>query len=140
MADPTPKPAGCIICSRPKSPRAVYCKLCKKLIDRKDDRVKVITKLRVQALKDAWDGQCFRCYYSGVRVIEDDPDSPRYLRFEHRTPGDESSVVIASALMNDMKSDMDESEFREAVKQIYGKFFEGSKFDEAVMDLKYWRR
>ena len=90
-------------------------------------------------MQKAWDGERFRCYYSGVRLVEDNPGSPRYLTFDHRTPGLEEDIVVATAAVNDMKSDMSEGEFREVVGQLASRF-SGRTFDEGAFNLKYWKR
>ena len=125
---------GCII-----HPQAYCCKRCKKLIDRVDIRRKPDKVARKQALKQAWDGEGFRCYYSGVRLIEDNSKDPRYLTFDHRTPRQESNIVVVAAVLNDMKSDMTEDEFKAMVSQLASRF-KGGTFDESVFNLKHWKR
>jgi len=93
----------------------------------------------MQALKRAWDGEGFRCYYSGIRLVEDNPKDPRYLTFDHRTPRQESDVVVAAAVLNDMKSDMTEDEFKAMIIQLASRF-KGGRFDENVFNLEYFRR
>ena len=93
----------------------------------------------MKALKKAWDGQCFRCHYTGVRLIDDNPKDPRYLTFDHFTPREESEIVIVAAAINDMKSDMSDREFRHMVIQL-AKRFSGGKFDEKAFELKHWKR
>ena len=129
----------CEICESAIHPQAHFCKRCKKLIDRVDIRKKADKKARVKALKRAWDGEGFRCYYSGIRLIEDNHKDPRYLTFDHRTPRKESDVVVTAAVLNDMKTDMKEDEFKAMVIQLANRFGGGS-FDEKVFKLKYWRR
>jgi len=109
------------------------------LVDRVDIRRKADKVARIQALKQAWDGDGFRCYYSGVRLIDDNPKDPRYLTFDHRTPRQESDVVVAAAVLNDMKSDMTEGEFKAMIIQLAG-HFKGGTLDESVFKLKYWKR
>jgi len=129
----------CEICGNPIHQYAYCCKRCKKLIDRVDRRRKPDKKARMQSLKRAWDGEGFRCYYSGIRLIEDDPKNPRYLTFDHRTPRQESTVVVTAALLNDMKTDMTEDEFKAMISQL-NSWFAGCSFDESVFNLKYWTR
>jgi hypothetical protein len=51
--------------------------------------------------------------------------------FEHQTPGDESSVVVTCALVNRMKTDLTDDEFRTMV-QALARMFDGDKFDEGA--------
>ena len=129
----------CEICGRTIHPLSYCCKRCKKLIERVDMRKKPDKKARIQALKLAWDGEGFRCYYSGVRLVEENHRHPRYLTFDHRTPRQEEDVVIAAALLNDMKSDMTEDEFRAMIFQL-ASYFKGGTFDENAFNLKHWKR
>ena len=130
---------ACEICGSTIHPQAYCCKRCKKFIDRVDTRRKADKTARKQALKQAWDGEGFRCYYSGVKLIEDNPKDPRYLTFDHCTPRQESNIVVAAAVLNDMKSDMTEDEFKAMVFQLASRF-KGGIFDESVFNLKYWKR
>lgn len=54
-------------------------------------------------------------------------------------PRDESDIVLAAALINDMNSDMSEDEFKIMVTQLASRFA-GGTFDEAVFRLKHWKR
>jgi hypothetical protein len=93
----------------------------------------------VQALKRAWDGQCFRCHYTGVKLIDDNLKEPRYLPFDHFIPREEHKIVIVAAAINDMKSDMSDQEFRQMVIQLANRFG-GGEFDEKAFNLKHWKR
>lgn len=129
----------CGICGAPRHPLASYCKRCKKLIDRVDIRRKPDKSARVQALKHAWDGVGFRCHYSGIRLVEDNHRDPRYLTFDHVTPRQEEKVVVTAAVLNDMKSDMTDAEFRAMIIQLASRFA-GGKFDENLFNLSHWKR
>ena len=130
---------ACPICTTPKHQQAKFCKLCKKLIDRLDSRRSADKEARIRALTKAWDGQHFRCYYSGVRLVTHDHRNPRYVTFDHRVPRQESDIVICAAAINDMKSDLDEEEFRTVVIDL-AKRFQGGEFDENALNLKHWKR
>ena len=130
----------CPICEVPlHHPLASYCKRCKKFLDRVDIRRKPNKAARARALKKSWDGEAFRCYYSGVKLVEDNPKDPRYLTFDHFVPRQESNIVIVAAAINDMKSDMADNEFRAMVQQL-ASHFNGDKFNENVFNLRHWKR
>ena len=129
----------CETCGSAVHAQAYCCKRGKRLIDRVDIRRKPDKKARIQALRQAWDGEGFRCYYSGVRLVEDNPKDPRYLTFDHRTPRLESDVVVSASVLNDMKSDMSEDEFKAMTIQLASRF-EGGTFDDSVFNLRYWKR
>lgn len=131
---------SCPICGKSlHHPLASYCKRCKKFIDRVDIRRKPNKQARAQALQKAWDGEAFRCYYTGIKLVEDNPKDPRYLTFDHLTPRQESKIAIVAAAINDMKSDMSDNEFKAMVSEL-AKHFKGKEFDERVFKLKHWKR
>jgi hypothetical protein len=130
---------SCDVCTAPIHPLAKLCKRCKKIIDRVDMRKKPDKLARIDALKRAWDGEAFRCYYSGVVLNENDHKNPRYLTFDHRIPRKEDDLVVASSCINDMKSDMTEQEFRDMVIAL-SKRFEGGHFDSRAFELEHWKR
>jgi len=72
-------------------------------------------------------------------LIENNPKDPRYLTFDHRTPRQEGDVVVAAAVINDMKSDMTEEEFKRMII-LLANHFNGGSFDEGAFDLKHWKR
>ena len=130
----------CPICNEPLHyPTATYCKRCKKYIDRVDPRKNPNKGARVKALKEAWDGKCFRCHYTGVELVEDNPSDPRYLTFDHFIPRQEDHIVIVAAAINDMKTDMSDNEFRKMVVQLANRF-NGGDFDSSTFKLKHWKR
>ena len=130
---------SCEVCSAAIHPQAKLCKRCKKIIDRVDMRKKPDKAARIAALIRAWDGEAFRCYYSGIVLDEIDHRNPRYLTFDHRIPRKEDDLVVASACINDMKSDLTEKEFRDMVISL-SKKFEGGQFDGNAFDLEHWKR
>ncbi len=96
-------------------------------------------KARENALKQSWDGTHFKCFYSGINLVEDNPKDPRYITFDHKTPRKEDDIVMVAAVINDMKSDMSDSEFRAMVNQLSNRFHD-MRFDSNVFNLKYWKR
>ena len=129
----------CAICSTPRHRLAELCKRCKWLVDRVDIRGKANKQARRRALADAWDGTSFRCYYSGIALVDDNRRDPRYLTFDHLTPRVEDRVVACAACINDMKSDLAENEFRAVVIQLAHRF-QGGQFDGRCLNLKFWKR
>lgn len=92
-----------------------------------------------RALSEAWDGEAFRCFYSGVKLVTDNRADPCYLTFDHKTPRLPGDLVAAAAVINDMKTDMSDEEFKRVVVELASKF-SGNAFDEEVLRLKYWKR
>lgn len=129
----------CDICKAPIHPLAKLCKRCKKIVDRVDTRKKPNKLARIGALKRAWDGEAFRCYYTDIMLNENNHKDPRYLTFDHRIPRQEDDLVVASGCINDMKSDMTEQEFRVMVIAL-SNIFQGGQFDSRAFELKHWKR
>ncbi len=60
--------------------------------------------------------------------------SRRSATWEHVIPGDESSVVLVADLINKMKGDMQEDEFRSVVTAL-ARFFSEGYFDETAFPI-----
>lgn len=129
---------GCTVCHGPKHPQAYACARCKKILDRVETRRDASGALRhvdrdarLRAMRESWHDGAFHCFYTGVALIDDGQRwrDHRYLAFEHRTPGDESSVVVTCSLVNRMKTDLTEQQFRTMVAEL-AKVFAGGSFDE----------
>ena len=82
-------------------------------------------------MQESWRDGAFHCSYTGVPLVHDGSRSRdhRYLVFDHGTPGDEASVVVTCALVNRMKTDLTEEQFRAVVIEL-AKVFTGGTFDE----------
>ncbi len=130
----------CDICGSSKHPLAKFCKRCKKILDRVDVRKKHNRDARIKALKASWDGTCFRCNYSGVRLEEKDHKLPLYITFDHRTPRKEDNIVITASAINDMKSDLSEAEFKSIIGKLAERFRTGASISEDIFKLKHWKR
>jgi hypothetical protein len=110
------------------------------MIDRVETRgTKPDRAARERALREAWDGKVFRCYYTNWPLNVDNPSSPYYLTWEHRTPRDENDIVVAAALINDMKSDLTDEEFRSIVTGLASRFG-GSPTMVPMISPSHYRR
>lgn len=133
---------ACQICSAKRHPQATLCKGCKKICDRLDTRpgARKDTAARLRALESAWDAdaKAFRCHYSGV-VLDDVAQSPWHVVLDHRTPRDDSDIVVCSALVNAMKSNLTEEEFRSVVIQLAERFA-GARASIERIAPAHWQR
>lgn len=129
---------NCKVCERTSIEGSYLCLTCRRLMDRGETRRDeagrawpVDKNVRQQALKDQWDREAgaFRCYYTGI-PLEDVPGR-RYATWEHTTPGESTRVVLVADVINKMKSDMTESEFRSIVLALAERF-KGEGFDESA--------
>lgn len=133
-------PRNCEICSNPaRNQLASYCDTCRRLVRRTSAKRDDGNAARKGALKSAWDGEAFRCYYSGLPLVVDRTSHPLYLTFDHRTPRARGDLVVAAAVINDMKTDMSEEEFKRLVIELARKF-SGKSFNEGAVKLRHWKR
>ena len=72
-------------------------------------------------------------------MVVDKSSHPLYLTFDHRTPRAHGDLVVAAAVINDMKTDMSGEEFRRMVLELASKF-SGKSFEEGAVKLKFWKR
>ena len=86
---------------------------------------------RLQAMQEQYDPKidAFRCFYSRVPLRDDVFGDRRSAEWEHRNPPSPHDVVLAAKVVNAMKSDLSESEFRALVLAL-GAHFAGEPFDE----------
>lgn len=94
-----------------------------------------------EAINAVWDyirKYGFVCYYTGMPLDLDDPQSPWYLVFDHWMPRDPRKIVITSALVNKMKSDLTEEEFWYFISQLANHYRKGSVVRKRK--LAYWCR
>jgi len=127
---------ACTVCGSPAKPRNLYCPRCRKFIFRKPNH-----KARAAALMESWDPnhRRFRCWYTGIRLNEENPFSRRYLTFDHVVPGDDSRLVVCCRLINEMKSDLTWDEFFTLISafDIYKKT---GVFPKETVNLGHWSR
>jgi hypothetical protein len=138
-----PPVSKCVVCDTVlRHSLARYCTTCKNILGRVESRGKADNAVREKALKNAWDkeSECFRCHYSGIPLVDNNPDDPRYVTFDHLIPRKEGELVVAAAIICDMKSNMSEDEFRDIVCQLAKHFENGTQIDETVFKVKHYRR
>ena len=129
----------CEVCGAQRHRQAFLCHRCKKIYDRVDIKNKPDKKARIKALKTSWDGNNFRCYYTKAILCDNNPKSPLYITYDHKTPRLQSDIVITAACINDMKTDMDEVEFMAMINGLY-EVFNGKPIDMNVFKLKHFKR
>ena len=127
----------CCICGRRVySKHSIYCLRCFEFSRTMDQR-----GLHADAVKAIWEfvrKNGYVCYYTGIKLDMTNPKSPWYFVFDHRIPGDDTSVVLTFALLNEMKSDMTDKEFKFNVHQLDRCFTTGAKFRKRK--LVHWQR
>ena len=113
-----------------------YCARCARLAIRMRR-----ARFSREAINAVWDyirKYGFVCYYTGMPLDLDNARSPWYLVFDHWMPRDPRKIVITSALINKMKSDLTEDEFWYFIRQLANFYREGSPVRK--IKLAYWSR
>jgi hypothetical protein len=101
----------CRICGRETVRNGFLCPECRSVYR---PRLRGDKAARFRHMCERWDPTLgFTCAYTGVKLELVDRTSPLYAEWEHATPGDESSVVLAAALVNRMKCYLTAERFRD---------------------------
>lgn len=130
----------CEIClKKTDNSRKYYCGSCKKLLGKKSTIKRERKKALGEKKSNKKDGD-FYCYYTGIKLIMDNPCSAFYRSFDHITPG-QPRLVLCSQFINDMKSDTSEGEFQSNVK-LLADIFKGrdKPAEKKEFKTKYFRR
>jgi hypothetical protein len=127
----------CCICGRSVySDHSCYCLRCFQFSRRMDQR-----GIHAKSVKAIWEfvrKNGYVCYYTGMALDMENFKSPWYFSFDHRIPGDDTTVVLTCALVNEMKSDMTDDEFYYYVHQLDKNKRTGAKIRKKK--LVYWER
>ena len=127
----------CIVCGEPRwNEKSKYCKDCSKIYHRM--RNKGYPPEAVQGIWDFIREHGKVCFYTRMKLDLDNPQSPRYLVFDHWIPNDPHKIVPTSALINTMKSELLEDEFWDAVFQLADYKRLGKPVD--IKDPVHWYR
>ena len=125
----------CCRCGKPVfNLRSRYCPRCARFAFRMKAR-----QFPPWVVKKIWEyvGKFgYVCYYTGMALDMDDPKSPWYCVFDHWAPHDLSLIVITSALINDMKSDLSEKEFWYYVRALAN--FRRNHIPVKKRKLRFW--
>lgn len=113
---------ACTVCGVLHDPQAKWCPSCSKIMRRRSGGSKCNKGARLDALKRAWRGSAFYCEITGWKLETNDHRSPFYLTWEHLTPGDETNVVVAAALINHMKANLTLDQFKLLVCALANRF------------------
>ena len=96
------------------------------------------------AVKNIWEHvraftRGYVCYlYQNTFGRLTNPKSPWYFVFDHQIPGDDKTVVLTFALLNEMKSDLSWKEFRYYFRQLEKNDRTHAKIRKKK--LAYWAR
>jgi hypothetical protein len=140
-------PVGeCDVCHLRVAGDAWRCDRCRKLYKRGDARKlpdgtpwKIDRPARLKAMRRQWDPRikAFRCAYTNLPLTSD--YGPLHATWEHRKPGDPSSVVLVAWLVNDMKTDLSERDFKKMIRALAAHFAGTKRFQKNNLPQSWWR-
>jgi len=102
------------------------------------DRSSTRKPARTEALRRGWSRERggFVCAYSGV-LLTNDPASPWFLSYAHRTTRDDTDLVLCAQLVNHMKSNLIAPEFTQIVVQL-AEVMTGKRERIELFSPAYW--
>jgi hypothetical protein len=116
----------CLVCDAPSVLNSYLCVRCRPLKDRKDARLSQRDfRKRLETMRHQLDRvrDVFLCHFTGAPMLTDGPKHhPRFATWEHLDPRNDSEVVLACRLVNSMKGNMKEQEFKDMVAALAAKF------------------
>lgn len=92
-----------------------------------------------KVIKAIWDyvkKYGYVCYYTGIPLDMANPKSPWFCVFDHWAPHDPNKIVITSALINGMKTDLSEREFWSIIRALAN--FKRKHIQFRKRKLRYW--
>lgn len=115
-----------------------YCQECRILAHRM--RLKRYPRKVIRAIWRYIRKHGFVCYYTKMELDLTDRHNPWHLVFDHVVPrdGDGTRVVITSAFINAMKSDLSEDEFWQMILSLANYRRHGTIVEK--IHLRYWNR
>lgn len=121
---------ACIICDQPPLRYSYYCARCRKLVFEHG-----AAPQRRNAMKSAFNKHQngFLCYYTGIKLDLTGRYGPWHISFDHRTPGDKNSQVVAALWVNRMKSFLTEAQFWAVIHSLTEHIRHGIPFDKSVV-------
>jgi hypothetical protein len=92
---------------------------------------------RFQAMRAQWndEAKAFLCHFTDLPLTEA-PGTRTSATWEHLTPGDPWSVVLAADLVNKMKVNMTETQFRDMVLALADHFQTKKPFDRKAFPVE----
>ena len=132
------KPAKeCCVCGKPVcSIHSMYCQTHARLAFRMKAR-----RFPPEAEEAVWNyirANGDRCYYTRLALEMDDTKSQWFCVFDHLIPLDPRTIVLTSALINEIKSALTEKEFWYFVEQLADFKTNGKKIKK--IQLGHWRK
>ena len=128
---------ACPVCGHPVASKwHKYCVQCSRIVVRM--RQARFPRQSIDDILGYAHNYGYICYYTGMQLDLDNLKSPWYLVFDHWMPRDPRKMVITSALVNYMKSDLTEAEFWYFIRQLADFHRKGTPVRKRK--LVYWSR
>jgi len=124
----------CYICGKPINKNRRYCARCRRLFKRYP------TTFLKEALKAAYSQEldAFLCYFSDLKLDENDINNPLHLVIDHRTPGDITTLAVTADFINQLKCALTEDEFRRFIPMLADHLELGTPFIKEAFKLDHY--
>jgi hypothetical protein len=111
------------------------CPRCRRIYEHGSLELKK-KEARFRAMCEQWnvEEKAFLCYFTGIPMT-DVPGSRTSWTWEHLAPGDAWSVVLAADLVNKMKVNMTETQFKKMVLALADHFRTNKPFDREAFPV-----
>lgn len=115
----------------------VLCARCRRIYEQGGPGLKK-KEARFRAMCAQWndEAKAFLCRFTGLPLTDGAPGSRTSATWEHLTPGDPCSVVLAADLVNKMKGNMTEAQFRKMVVALADHFRTNEPFDRKAFPVE----
>jgi 5-methylcytosine-specific restriction endonuclease McrA len=127
----------CLVCGKEPLPKGLYCKRCRGFLLGQYDRAACREAIK-QAYDKAIDG--FRCHYTGAVIDTENIKSPWYLCFDHVNPSKPGKMAVTAMIINNMKTELSDTEFIAVVKELAHHFRTGEPYNRDIIKFEYWTR
>jgi hypothetical protein len=129
----------CRVCTEPSEgfSTSFLCSRCRRVYEQGGPGLRK-KEARFRAMRAQWndEAKAFLCYFTDLPLTDHVPGSRMSATWEHLTPGDQWSVVLAADLVNKMKGNMTEAHFRRMVLALADHFRTDEPFDRKAFPVE----
>ena len=130
----------CEVCDKPLARWGKRCLRCRRIHDNVSSDSRSDVNAITEAMRTAFRDDKFYCYYTGIELDTENDQAPNYRSIDHRTPGVRDDLVLCCMFVNEMKSDLDEEEFRTAVIELAKCFQTNQPLDMDRLSFRHRKR
>lgn len=129
----------CRVCTEPSEgwSTSFLCARCRRVYEQGGPGLRK-KEARFRAMCAQWNNEAkaFLCYFTDLPLTDRVPGRRTSATWEHLTPGDPWSVVLAADLVNKMKGNMTETQFRRMIVALADHFRTNESFDRKAFPVE----